>query len=84
MATCDNCDQIAQKFNIVTPNIGVPQGRFLVPLVRRNGQPGEMYDGEKIPACFLPEGLTVAEVLAAALLDEEFLGDLKTALAGIA
>ena len=83
MATCDNCDQIAQKFNIVKPLPGVPQGRFVVPLVRRNGQPGEMYEGEKIPACFLPEGLTVNEVLSAILTNTEFLGALKAALNNI-
>ena len=80
MATCDNCDQIAQKFNIVTPNIGVPQGRFVVPLVRRNGQPGEMYEGEAIPLCFIPK----AQLLDAILADAEFLGELKIALAAIA
>lgn len=83
MATCDNCDQIAQKFNVVKPLPGVPQGRFVVPLVRRNGQPGEMYEGETIPACFLPEGLTVDEVLSAALADTEFLTNLKAALNNI-
>ena len=50
---CENCDQISDKFKIVKPLPGVPQGRFVVPMVRRNGQPGEMLPGETIPLCFL-------------------------------
>lgn len=52
---CTNCDDSAAKFKIVEKPVGVPVGRWITPMVRRNGQVGEMFPGEKINPCWLPD-----------------------------
>lgn len=51
---CVNCEDGSSVFKLPTPKVGVPTGRFIIPMVRRNGQPSELYPGEKIDPCFLP------------------------------
>ena len=55
---CVNCEDGSSVFKLPTPKVGVPVERFIIPMVRRNGQPSELYPGEKIDPCFLPEVAT--------------------------
>lgn len=58
---CVNCEDGSSVFKLTTPKVGVPTGRFIIPMVRRNGQPSELYPGEKIDPCFLPETTVTPE-----------------------
>lgn len=54
MATCSNCSDENSRFTVVKPAIGVPVKRYVVPMIRRNGNVSEMFQGETIDPCFLP------------------------------
>jgi hypothetical protein len=48
-----NCDNLTYWKNNSQPHYGVPVNRTVIPLVRTNGQPGDIPAGYKISLCFL-------------------------------
>lgn len=52
-APCTHCGDNLDQWRISAPLPGVPIGRFIVPLVRKNAQVHDLQPGEIIPAHFL-------------------------------
>lgn len=52
MAECTTC-QPSAGFEIVNPSVGVPVGRYVVPMVRINAKIDEMKPGMKIDPQYL-------------------------------
>lgn len=48
-----NINNLEYWNNSSQPHYGVPNSRVVIPLVRTNGQPGDIPGGFKIPSCFL-------------------------------
>lgn len=81
MADCKPCDA-GNLFQIIPPP-GVPQGRYVVPLVRVNAQTQDMKPGMVIDPAFLPAGANGETDFSGLVSYIEGLdGEDKSALAG--